>query len=98
MRGEQVHPVLCYVRRLTANYRAAVGLCYLEGHTQEEAARRLGCPRKTITTRLARACDRLRPRLLRQGVTLSAAGVAAALAEGAAPAAGPPALAEATVR
>jgi hypothetical protein len=56
-----------------------VVLCYLEGHTNEEAARQLGCPRGTILSRLARARDRLRVRLARRGLALSAAGVGAIL-------------------
>jgi hypothetical protein len=67
--------------RLPTRYRVPVVLCYLEGLTQEEAARRLGCPRKTVTTRLARACRLLHRRLARRGVALSAGALAAALPE-----------------
>ncbi len=76
--------------RLPEKYRTAVVLCYLEGQTHEEAAQLLGCPRKTITTRLTRACQRLRDRLVRRGLALSAAALGVALAaeaEAAAPAA-----------
>src|SRR5262249_56831784 len=75
--------------RLPPKYRAPRVLCYLEGQTQEEVARRLGCPRKTVTTRLARACERLRPRLTRRGVSLPAGAVAAVLSEQGAASAGP---------
>jgi RNA polymerase sigma factor (sigma-70 family) len=84
------------VNRLPDRYRVPIILCYLEGQTQEEAARRLGCPRKTITSRLARACQRLRSRLSRRGAGLSGCVVAAALAAEAA--ALPPELVEATVK
>jgi RNA polymerase sigma factor (sigma-70 family) len=55
------------VTRPPEKYRVPLVLCYLEGRTQEEAARRLGCPRKTVTTRLTRACVRLRARLAGRG-------------------------------
>jgi DNA-directed RNA polymerase specialized sigma24 family protein len=38
-------------------------LCYLQGQTNEEAARQLGCAPGTVFSRLARARDRLRSRL-----------------------------------
>jgi RNA polymerase sigma-70 factor (ECF subfamily) len=69
--------------RLPSKYRTPIVLCYLEGQTQEEAARTLGCPRKTVTTRLTRACARLRTRLLRRGATLSAGAFAAVLSQNA---------------
>jgi RNA polymerase sigma-70 factor (ECF subfamily) len=78
------------VNRLPSKYRAPFVLCYLEGQTHEEAARSLGCPRKTVTTRLTRARDRLRARLLRRGVTVSAGAFAAALSQNTGSAAGWP--------
>ncbi len=81
--------------RLPERYRAPLVLCYLEGHTQEEAARRLGCPRKTVTTRLARGCERLRGRLARRGLALPAVS---AVLTGEAPAAVPVALLDATIK
>ncbi len=60
--------------RLPEHYRRAVVLCYLEGLTNEEAARRLDCPKGTVLSRLARARERLRERLARRG--LEPAGVA----------------------
>jgi RNA polymerase sigma factor (sigma-70 family) len=86
------------VNRLPEKFRAAVVLCYLEGRTCEEAARALGCPRGTILSRLARARQRLRSRLLRRGVSLTAGALAALLSQKAAAAAVPAALAEATAR
>jgi RNA polymerase sigma factor (sigma-70 family) len=67
------------VQQLPAAFRAPLLLCYLEGQTQEEASRRLGCPLGTVRSRLARARDMLRKRLARRGLTLSAAALATAL-------------------
>jgi RNA polymerase sigma factor (sigma-70 family) len=93
-----VRPVLDdEIGRLPAKYRVPFVRCYLEGCTNEEAAAELGCPVGTVHSRLAWARERLRSRLLRRGVTLTAAGVAVLLANGAAPAAVPPALAETTL-
>jgi RNA polymerase sigma factor (sigma-70 family) len=60
------------VNGLPERYRLPFLLCHFEGLTNEEAARRLGCPRGTILSRLSRARDRLRQRLSRRGVTVSA--------------------------
>jgi RNA polymerase sigma factor (sigma-70 family) len=79
------------VRSLPAKYRTPFILCYLQGMTHAEAARRLGCPPGTVATRLSRARAQLRTRLVRRGVTLSVAASAAALA-GATEASVPPAL------
>jgi RNA polymerase sigma factor (sigma-70 family) len=68
------------VNRLPRKCRAAVVLCYLEGKTNEQAARILGCPPGTIFSRLAWARDRLRRQLVRRGLTLSAPALAGALA------------------
>jgi RNA polymerase sigma factor (sigma-70 family) len=60
------------VGRLPESYRAAVVMCDLEGHTQEQAARRLGWPLGTLQSRLARGRDRLRNRLIRRGLSPTA--------------------------
>jgi RNA polymerase sigma factor (sigma-70 family) len=75
------------VSRLPARYRVPLVLRYLGGRTNEEVAAELGCPLGTVVSRLGRARERLRERLTRRGLTLSAGGLAAALAENAAPAA-----------
>jgi RNA polymerase sigma factor (sigma-70 family) len=86
------------VRRLPEKLRAPVVLCYLEAHTQDEAARQLGWTEGTLRGRLERGRELLRSRLARRGVTLSAALLVTALSRGAADAVVPPALAVATVR
>jgi RNA polymerase sigma factor (sigma-70 family) len=57
------------IARLPESYRRAVVLCYLEGITQEQAARTLRCGEATLRRRLAGARDRLRLRLSRRGLT-----------------------------
>jgi RNA polymerase sigma factor (sigma-70 family) len=97
--GRDLRPVLHEeVSRLPDKYRAPFVLCYLEGKTNEEAARLLGWPKGTVLSSLARARARLRARLTRRGVALSAGAFAAVLAQGTAPAAVPAALAESTLK
>jgi cobalt-zinc-cadmium efflux system membrane fusion protein len=64
------------INRLPAKYRLPVVLCYLEGRTLDEAARQLGCPKGTVSSRLAGARERLRVRLTRRGLALTGAGLA----------------------
>jgi RNA polymerase sigma factor (sigma-70 family) len=65
---------------LPARYRAPIVLCDLRGLTIREAAAEVGCPPKTLGTRLSRGRSLLARRLTRRGVAVSAATLAAALA------------------
>ena len=53
---------------LPDKYRAPLVMCYLQGLTNEEAARRLGWPSGSMSYRLARGRELLRDRLHRRGV------------------------------
>jgi uncharacterized protein (TIGR03067 family) len=86
------------VNRLPQKYRLPFILCYLDGKTNEEAARQLACPVGTLASRLAWARERLRGRLTRRGVTLLTGLLAGALTAHAGPVAVPGRLAEATTR
>jgi RNA polymerase sigma factor (sigma-70 family) len=67
------------IERLPRPFRLAVILCYFEGLTLDEAARRLRCPAGTLRSRLARAREKLRRALTRRGFALSTTALAAAL-------------------
>ncbi|WP_143206366.1 RNA polymerase sigma factor [Singulisphaera sp. GP187] len=54
--------------RLQDHHRSPLVICYLEGHTCEEAACQLGWPVGTVKSRLARGRERLRRQLIRRGV------------------------------
>jgi RNA polymerase sigma factor (sigma-70 family) len=84
--------------RLPATYRSALILCYLEGRTQDEAAKELGCSLGALCGRLVRARERLRTRLVRRGVGVPVALLATVLISTHAAAALPPALAVGTGR
>src|SRR5439155_268020 len=66
------------VSRLPEKYRLPFVLCYLQGRTNEEAARELGRPVGTILSRLSRARERLRERLTRRGLAPGLLGPALA--------------------
>jgi RNA polymerase sigma factor (sigma-70 family) len=68
--------------RLSDRYRAPLVLCYLQGRTQDEAARQLGWSLNTLRRRLAQGRRLLEVRLRGRGVSLPAA-LAGVLAAGA---------------
>jgi RNA polymerase sigma factor (sigma-70 family) len=69
------------IARLPKKCQSAIVLCYFEGKTHEQAARELGCPKRTLTNWLERGRQLLRKRLTRRGLTLSAGAMATALGE-----------------
>lgn len=73
--------------RLPERLRLPLVLCYLEGKTNEEAARQLGCPPGTIFSRLARGRELLRHRLTRRGLVISTGILTTLLSQNAASAA-----------
>ena len=83
--------------RLPARHRGPVVLCELEGLSRPEAARRLGIPEGTLSSRLSRAKARLRDRLASRGVSLPAAAISAILVREARAATVPLSLLESTV-
>ncbi len=60
------------VSHLPRKYREAVALCHLDGLCHEGAAEALGLPVGTIRSRLSRARDLLRARLVRRGLAPAA--------------------------
>jgi RNA polymerase sigma factor (sigma-70 family) len=79
---EELVPVLDEeLQRLPARYRLPLVLCYLQDRTRDEAAQELGWSPGAVKGRLERGRDLLRKRLRARGLTLSAALLAAALAE-----------------
>jgi RNA polymerase sigma factor (sigma-70 family) len=86
------------LHRLPVSYRVPLILCYLEGATRDEAAQRLGWSLSTFKRRLERGRELLRLRLVRRGLTVSAALFAPMLMQNTAQATLPAGLARATVR
>lgn len=82
------------IARLSSAHRAAVILCDLEGRSQQDAARLLGWSEDALRGRLARARQKLRTRLERQGLAPALIAGPSALP----PLAPPPALVVATTR
>jgi RNA polymerase sigma factor (sigma-70 family) len=83
------------LRRLPERLRRPLVLCYLQGLTKTQAARTLGLPEGTISSRLTRGRAKLRQRLIRRG--LPAAVILAAMSQPPASATVPMALSKATL-
>jgi RNA polymerase sigma factor (sigma-70 family) len=83
---------------LPEKYRTPLLLCYLEGQTRDEAAHQLGCPLGTLKSRLERGRELLRRRLVRRGLTLSAALLPLGLSSTASSAPVPTLLVHSTIR
>jgi RNA polymerase sigma factor (sigma-70 family) len=66
------------VSRLPEKYKAVLVLCDLEGRSQQDVARQLGCALGTVKSRLSAARERLRGRLIRRGLAPAAVTLAAA--------------------
>jgi RNA polymerase sigma factor (sigma-70 family) len=86
------------LQRLPEKYRAPLVLCYVEGKTNEEAARQLGCGKGVLRGRLNRGREQLRVRLKRRGLTLGAGLLTTALAVNPGSAAVPASLIQATAK
>jgi RNA polymerase sigma factor (sigma-70 family) len=84
--------------RLPERYRAVIVLCDLEGQPIKEAARLLGCPQGTVSSRLTRGRKLLAGRLARRGVALSGVLLASVLGREATAAIVPPPLVLATIK
>lgn len=68
------------MQRLPEKYRQPLLLCYVQGHTNEQAAAQLHWPTGTVKIRLLRGRELLRKRLERRGLALSLlAGLATCL-------------------
>jgi RNA polymerase sigma factor (sigma-70 family) len=85
------------LQQLPEKYRAPLVLCYLEGKTNQAAARELGWPSGSMGKRLARGRELLRERLMARGVAVPA-GLLALLTAATASAAVPASLFDSTLR
>jgi RNA polymerase sigma factor (sigma-70 family) len=78
--GDDLRTVLDQeLARLPDRFRAPILLCEVGTHSRPEAARLLGIPEGTLSSRLARAKVLLRERLTRRGIGLTVAALAAGL-------------------
>jgi RNA polymerase sigma factor (sigma-70 family) len=84
--------------RLPQKYRMPIVLCDLEGKTRKEAARQLGCPEGSLSSRLARARTMLARRLARHGLALSGGALAAVVSQNVAWACVPPSVVSSTIK
>jgi RNA polymerase sigma factor (sigma-70 family) len=86
------------LQRLPLKHRTPLVLCYLQGKTNEQAARELGCPTGSMAWRLARARELLRERLRARGLLIPATAFVGVLTGQTLSAAVPPWLWHATTR
>jgi RNA polymerase sigma factor (sigma-70 family) len=86
------------LQRLPERFRLPILLCYLEGKTRDEAAQELGWSLGMVKGRLERGRERLRSRLVRRGLSLSAALFGVGIGESLASAAMPAVLAVSTAK
>jgi hypothetical protein len=84
--------------RLPTKYRLAIVLCDLEGTSRAEAARQLGIPEGTLSSRLTTARTMLARRLARHRVALSVGALGAVLSQNAAAEGLPPTVALSAIK
>jgi RNA polymerase sigma factor (sigma-70 family) len=96
LEAELRHIIGLEVARLPRKYKEVVALCHLDGLSHDAAAEALGLPVGTVRSRLSRARDLLRTRLVRRG--LAPAAFAAWFAARPAAAKMPSALLETTLK
>lgn len=84
--------------QLPDKYRAPIVLCYLQGKTNEGAAKELGWSAGSMSKRLAAGKEMLRERLEKRGMALTTGFLFGAISPGVASAAVSPAVATATVK
>jgi RNA polymerase sigma factor (sigma-70 family) len=73
------------IDQLPERFRTPIVLCYMQGLTEGQAARRLGRPLGTIRSRLTRGKQRLRCQLIRRGLAPASVVLVGARAGSAAP-------------